>query len=169
LFFTGWATGIHNRREEILKVLSNRYNIYPKYENLWGEEKEKAILSSKICLNIHFDNGLVFESPRMYEYLANKRFVLTEKISDSYPFIEGEDYESFYIHNMFQKIDYYLSHPQERNRIAKNGYNKISQYMLDDNIGTILERFILEKWIRKSRKQNIKSILFHKGLLNKKF
>ena len=114
LFFTGWSTGIHNRRAEILKALSDRYNIYPKYENLWGAEKEKAILSSKICLNIHFDNALVFESPRMYEYLANKKFVLTERISDSYPFIEGEDYDYFYVNNMIRKIDHYLSNPQEK-------------------------------------------------------
>lgn len=143
--------------------------MYPKYEKLWGEEKEQAIMSSKICLNIHFDNSLVYESPRMYEYLANKKFVLSEKISDSYPFIEGEDYESFYINNIVQKIEYYLVHPEERNRIAMNGYNKINHYLIDDNIEVILERFILEKWIRKSKRQNLKNILFHKLGIPKKY
>lgn len=152
LFFTGWATGIYNRRADLLNILSERYNMYPKYEDLWGEEKEKAILSSRICLNIHFDNALVFESPRIYEYLANKRFVLTEKISDSYPFVDGQDFISFYIHNIIDKIDYYLLHHKERNQIANNGFNKINQYMIDDKINIILERFILEKGIRSNRR-----------------
>lgn len=170
LFFCGWATGIGNRRTKILEVLTNKYHVYPKYENIWEDEKAKAIMSSKICLNIHFDNSLVFKSPRMYEYLANKKFVLTEKISNSYPFNEGEDYDYFYINNMIQKIDYYLSNPEERARIASNGYNKINQYMLDDSISIILERFLLEKWIRKSRRTNSKIIFFHKmGLHYKKF
>ncbi|WP_413307855.1 glycosyltransferase [Bacillus sp. 1P10SD] len=169
LFFIGWATGIHDRREKLLRLLTEHYNVFPKYE-IWGSEKEKAMLSSKICLNLHFDNCLVYESPRMYEYIANKRFVLTEKISDSYPFVEGEDYDSFYIHNMIQKIDFYLSNSEERNRIANNGFNKINKYMIDDNINILIERLLLEKWIRKSKRQRIKNILFHKiGYLNKKF
>lgn len=170
LLFVGWATGINNRRSRILELLSEKYHIYPKYENLWGDEKERAILSSKICLNLHFDNSLVYESPRMYEYLANKKFVLSEKISDSYPFIEGQDYDYFYIHNMFEKIDYYLSNTEERQRIAINGFNAANRQMLNDNIRIILERFLLEKWIRKSFKWQTKKTFFHIiGLRHKTF
>lgn len=159
IFFTGWATGIDNRRKKLLNILSERYNVFPKYQGLWGAEKAEAILSSKICLNIHFDNALVYESPRMYEYIANEKFVLTERISDSFPFIEGEDYDSFYINNMFEKIDYYLANPEERKRISTNGYKKINNFMLHDHINIILERFLLEKWVRKNEKANIKSVL----------
>jgi hypothetical protein len=165
LLFIGWPTGIYNRREDLLKILSDRYNVYPKYEELWGEEKEKAILASKICLNIHFDNALVFESPRMYEYLANKKFVLTERISNSYPFIEGQDYDSFYIHNILDKIDYYLSNQQKREYIAQNGYNKINRFMLDEHIYLILERILLEKTVRANTK-SIKTKIFRKLGLN---
>lgn len=170
IFFTGWATGIDNRRANLLNLLSKNFNMYPKYENLWGGEKEKAISASKICLNIHFDSGLVFESPRIYEYIANKRFVLTEKISDSYPFVEGEDYESFYIHNVLEKVDYYLSNNEARERIALNGYNKINKHMLTDNIHIILERLLLEKSYRKTNRLSKRSIILQKlGLGVKKW
>ena len=44
-------------------------------------------------------------------------------------FIPGEDlvlYDS--VDDLIQKIDYYLSHEEERLQIAKNGYEKVKRY-----------------------------------------
>ncbi|TYS60084.1 glycosyltransferase family 1 protein [Sutcliffiella horikoshii] len=167
IFFAGWATGIDERRKKILELLCKRYNVYPKFQGLWGEEKEIAMMSSKICLNIHFDNSLVFESPRMYEFLSNKRFVLSEKISDSFPFVEGVDYDAFYVHNIFEKIDYYLAHPIERQKIALNGYDKALNMAMSNHIHLILERFLMEKGVRKSNKRLVNRSIWSKlGLQN---
>lgn len=160
LFFAGSPIGVRGRREKLLKALEERYRLYPQVSNLWGEEKGEGILSSKICLNIHFDHSLVFESPRIYEYLSNKKFVLSERMADSYPFVAGVDYGEFQIRNIFDRVDYYLSHDEERARIAENGHAKAGSFRLDDHVSIILDRFLMEKGYRMSRREDVRKALW---------
>lgn len=164
LLFTGWPKGIDRRRERILDSLHGKYSFYPKYDNVWGSEKFKAMQESRICLNIHFDHGMVFESPRIYESLANKKFVLSEKIYDSTPFTAGEDYIDFHLNDLERKIDFYLSHEEERYRIAENGFNKVRNDRLEDNIWIIIDKVIQHKNIRQYRDRTFK----YKILMNRK-
>ena len=168
IFFVGWAKGTDHRRARILEILKAKYSMYPKFQSLWGQEKFHAMAESRICLNLHYDHALVFESPRIYEYLANNRFVLTERILDSSPFVPGEDFAEFYLNNVIEKIDYYLESPEARYRIAENGHNKIKKLGIDDNIHLILEHFIQKFIIRESTMKRIKYnlVVNNKKLIN---
>ena len=162
LLFIGEATGVDGRRERILNMLDRKYNLYPLKSNLWGEEKADAILNSKICLNLHFDNSLCCEYPRLGDYFANKKFVLSEKMYNFLPFIDGEDYVSFYEGQLCKTIDYYLANPNEAKLIASNAFDKFSKFSLDEKVDMLLSPLILEKYNRKKFDYRLLNSLFHK-------
>ncbi len=93
---------------------------------------------SKINLNITTRSITSGLSQRIWDILACKGFLLTNyqpEINDY--FIEGfhlETYKSY--DELLDKIKYYLSHDNEREAIATNGYNLIKEK------GTVLNRVI---------------------------
>lgn len=139
LFFVGNPTGIDQRRAKLLKRLKEKYTLNPNQEDLWGEDKFLAMSKAKICLNIHFDHSLCFESPRLYEYFHNKCFVLSEFISDSTPFVDGEDFIAFDESNIESLIDYYLNHEDEMDKIAENAFLKAQNYPLEKTAFKMLQ------------------------------
>lgn len=121
IVFLGNPFGGTGRRENILKTLDREFNCCPIRE-AWGEEKYRLINSAKICLNLHQFSSASFESSRIFELLSEKAFVLSEKIENSQPFIEGRDYAAFSGEKeMIERIHYYLRNPEARLVIAKSG------------------------------------------------
>lgn len=161
LLFLGDITGFRNRRTGILEHLDKKYKLYPYTKPIWGEEKKKAILGSKICLNIHYQESQVFESPRIYEYLCNRRFVLSEPIYDPYPFEDGTDLVSFLPFNLTNLIDKYLNDAPKRLAIAESGYQKTRTHSADRYARTIVQRFQLEKSMRARLRYRVRDRLFH--------
>lgn len=161
LLFLGDNTGYKGRRTELLEWLDRKYRLYPWQKPVWGEEKKKAILRSKICLNIHYQESLVFESPRIYEYLCNKRFVLTEPVFDPYPFEDGKDFVSFLPFNLSAQIDLYLRDEKKRKAVAESGYRKTLDHPLERYAGIFLQRFQLEKGMRTRLRYRVRDRLFH--------
>jgi len=161
LLFIGDGGGVDGRRAEILNKLDRKYNLYPLKSNLWGDEKAIALQSSKICLNLHFDNSFCSEYPRLGDYFANKKFVLSEKLYNAEPFVDGEDYVSFYEGQLCQTIDYYLDKPNETSDIANNAYEKLSKFPLSKKIDLLLLPLLLEKNSRKKIDYRLSNILFH--------
>lgn len=149
LMFLGAPTGIDNRRGRILAELEKHYRIYPEYEGLWKEKKKNKALHAKICLNLHFDHGFSYEAPRMFEFLANERFVLSEKMADPSPFRDGIDYASCYVGKLREWIDHFLEHPRERERIAAAGAARGREFPLSRSVEMILNRFLVEREARK--------------------
>jgi hypothetical protein len=128
LIFIGNYYGVDNRRKKILDRLKTKYNVYPKHEDLWGIDKINAIQRSKICLNIHYDHSIAFETNRLYEYMSLKKFVISEYIFDSFDLQDGNHFVSFNsIDDLIVKVSYYLENESERDRIANNAYNYLMQ------------------------------------------
>lgn len=114
-------------RKGLINELSKRYRFHHAgADNLCrGEAHSKVCASSKIMVCQNATNDIPgYWSNRVYLHLACKSFVL-------HPFVKGmdrffEDGESLVYwkgkDDLFDKIDYYLDRPDERNRIAETGY-----------------------------------------------
>ncbi len=148
LLFIGNMPGMRNRREVLLSFLNKKYSIYPETTELWNEKKQKAILESRICLNIHYDESRYYESARMNDYFANHAFVLSEPMKYTEPYVEGEDYVEFFWTNICEKIDYYLEHEEERLKIADNAYKKLHEHSLMESTKILIDVLILESYNR---------------------
>ena len=116
--------GYYINRVEFIKKIVYKYT--NKYKNFYGrvtpEEAGDLYSRSKICLNIHGSQSKYGANPRTFEILATKSF----EIVDYNPYIEKilRDGVSFYRdeNELFQKIEYYLTHDSERATIAAKGY-----------------------------------------------
>lgn len=144
--FIGNMPGVDNRRKEILEKLQQKYKCYPIRNDLWGGNKTLALKSAKIYLNIHFEESRCMESPRIYDYIANRCFVLSEPMHNPYPFVVGKDYDDFYISNMFNKTDYYLKYDEKRLQIVNTAYETLNNIPLRDTVKQLLDIIILESY-----------------------
>lgn len=93
---------------------------------LSSKEVAEKYSRSKICLNIHNSNIDSF-NPRAYEILATGGFLLTDARKNYDGLIPGEDlvcYSS--VEEMIEKIEYYLFHDDEREKIADCGRKKVT-------------------------------------------
>ena len=149
ILFVGWHSRLKNclysRRDAILNALAEKYNVYPPSNNLWGEKKQEAIRKSKICLNLHYEEARFMETARLWDYFSNHAFVMSDRIYDPYPFVQDEDYCSFFLTDIEEKIDYYLAHDEERRKIADNAFKKVSE--LSDNtdaVSLLIDAVLLE-------------------------
>ena len=136
----------NSRRKVIMDYLKERYNVMPQSEGIWGEKKAKALGEAKIYLNLHQDEGLITEYPRLYDYISNHCFVLSEPMANAEPFTEGEDYDIFYITNMCAQIDFYLQNEQERKRISDHAYRVAKSNDIYNNISLMLNEIYLEMY-----------------------
>jgi len=140
LLFLGNLPGTAERRARMLEELSQRYRVYPT-TYAWGEKKTDAIRNSAICLNIHYYESGGFESPRIFDYLSQHAFVLSERSDECFPFTPAHDFADFVgREHLVQQIDHYLALPEERDRIRENGFRTASQYTFDK----VFRRFALE-------------------------
>ena len=96
------------------------------------EEWRKIYRSSKITIAIHYQNGKIpchQASPKVYEALACKSFLLVDNQSDVKSLFEDGKHLTIFrdIKDLREKIKYYLAHPEERERIAEEGYQEVIQ------------------------------------------
>lgn len=119
-------------------------------------------MNSTICLNLHFDNSLCCEYPRLGDYFANKKFVLSEKMYNAQPFIDGKEYVSFYEGQLSKIVDQYLNNSNELSCIANNAYQKFSKFSLTGTIDLLLMPLLLEKYNRGKFDYRLLNRLFHR-------
>lgn len=150
------GAGFPTHRQVLINKLREKYTVLdtatPDFV-LWGKDKYRAIAEARICLNIHQESGLVMESPRLYDYFANKAFVMSETMKWTEPFVDGEDYITYYYSDVMEKVEYYLKNSQEREKIAANAYVKVCSMTLDKNINIVIDAILMEmnyKWLRKN-------------------
>ncbi len=109
-------------------------SMIPKINNRGGADSvtmmPKIIKCSKINLNLTnrpIKTGLPL---RIFDLMGAGGFVISNYQAEiPEHFIPGEDivlYDS--IPDLLNKIDYYLTHDEERKQIAKNGYEKVKKY-----------------------------------------
>jgi hypothetical protein len=119
VLFVGSVT---KRRREILDRLNKEFKIVE--TKAYGREMVELFNRSKIVLNIHAADYLDTET-RVFEVLGSGAFLLTERLSAESPFTKGIHLvEVDSQHDLPAAITHYLSHNEERERIANQGYQE---------------------------------------------
>ena len=98
--------------------------------NAFGEKHSEIASRSKINLNFCTTAGA---SDRIYKLLGAKGFVLSDDWEGrEKTFQDGEHLVIFEdIDDLNAKIDYYLEHPEERQRISTAGHQEVQKYTRD--------------------------------------
>jgi len=111
--------------------LSNKFiKKYPLLKNhvvgsAYGEEMVKILAQSKISLNIHDPSQPCGGNLRLFEIPATKSLQIADKCPQDW-FKDGDEIV-LYNNNqdLLQKINYFIDNDEEREIIAKNGYEKL--------------------------------------------
>jgi hypothetical protein len=112
------------RRQKIISELANSFSVTTC--SAFGQEMVNLINRAKIILNIHGEDFLDTET-RVYETLACKGFLLTEKLSSENPFQDCIHLvEAKGIKDLKDKIAYYLDSNTSRQEIAEAGYQEVT-------------------------------------------
>jgi hypothetical protein len=143
VMFIGYPIGEQFRRRYILnrleKYLRDRgapFSFSAPAKRTIGENYSKALFSSKISLNIHYTHMRYFEYHKLIvDSFCNKRFIISEEISNLSPFVSGEHLAICNANQFEDQIGYYLDHEEQRKRIADNAYNFVrTQFTLTENL-----------------------------------
>lgn len=114
--------------------------------SVWGNELYQLLASSKIVLNItrtHFYAAETGVNLRLFEALAAGCFLLTDECEEVLELFEvGVEIEVFKnATDLKQKVEYYLSHHEEREAIARLGHQKfLTLYKWDVRVIEFIER-----------------------------
>ena len=125
VLFYGTATEDRKQIRKLLeKALSGKNIIF--CVGLWADQKDRMIARSKVILNLHGYPSNIFESSRVCHLLSNKAFVITENSMDDadYPEVD-EGLIRTDRKDIVNTVVKYLDLPQERNKIALQGYNSV--------------------------------------------
>lgn len=102
------------RRQKFLHAIQEKYPIKI-VNNLFGNDMQIALHQTKIIVNIHYYEGALLETTRIYEALSEGCLVISEKSTDSSEYPELESLVDFVeigdISAMCERIDYWLSDP----------------------------------------------------------
>jgi hypothetical protein len=127
----------------ITRELGDRFN-NDRY--FFGEDHARQLLKGHIVFQCSQFGEI---TRRVFEGMACGRMVLTDRLPEATRmeelFVDGEDivyYEDG--KDAVDKINYYIDHPEERERIARNGYIKVMQEHTITNRVDVLERLIYE-------------------------
>lgn len=123
----------------------NRLRKRVRFKELWCAEMGKAIASNKICLGLLYHANRDLHTSRSFEIPACRGFMLAERTDEHRMYFE-EDKEAVYFSSfeeMMEKIHYYLSHEEERRRIADAAYRRClrSPYRYLDRATFAIEQF----------------------------
>jgi tetratricopeptide (TPR) repeat protein len=137
---------INDRRHHILSELEARgVKVHTTFT--YGKERDDLIARSKIILNLHFYPAKVFEIVRVSYLLANQRFVISERGSqsaDETAFGSGVVFAEY--EDLVETCLEYLDRPQEREKIAKTGFELMVQRPQSEYLRLVLsESQILDR------------------------
>lgn len=125
----------NNKKQDLIRVN------YKGSVDYW-EEMPKVFAGSKINLNITIPNIKSGIPLRIYDILGAGGFCITNFQAELPMFFENEKHLVWYYNerDLYEKVDYYLSHDEERNRIAQAGYNYVkANCSYENRINEILE------------------------------
>ena len=131
-------------RQEVLILLSERYPCHfythkktpslPHTINRGtaANRMEACIIfrCSKINLNITLRSIRTGIPLRAFEIMGSGGFLMTNYQEDFLEYFDpGVDFDCYYSYDdLLKKVEYYLTHEEERRQIAENGYRKVKQY-----------------------------------------
>lgn len=118
------------------KEYKDKFELYPKEKLIWGRELADLYTSTKIVIGDSI-NSPYYWSNRIYETLGRGGFLIHPEIKGlEKEFEYGIDFVPYKYGDfagLKRKIDYYLSHSEERKKISDSGFKKCKKY-------TFLER-----------------------------
>jgi hypothetical protein len=130
---------VTSERKRILSTLAQSYRINEQHY-YWQKEISGVYSRAKIVLNLPHADDLNF---RTFEALSCGALLLTKRIKNGQEllFQEGVHYAAFADeHELFAKVDYYLSHEKERAAMAAAGLEEVWQrHRLEQRIPEILD------------------------------
>lgn len=132
--FIGGAT---ERRQAIIKTIGD---IFWKVKSTKLTESE-VIARSQINLNIKNSHRGAFEAGRVIcLLLGNKAFTISEPYEDDIPLVNGEHLIIAKAEDLPTTVKYYLAHPEERIKIAEQGYDFVkNHYTMTQNLERALK------------------------------
>ncbi len=143
IYGSGWSRW--SLSEKLKKCLANK--------PVYAEELAKVYAGAKIILAFMRRGNRDLSNSRMFEVPACGAFMLTERSREVFKFFkEGKEIECFDgFEELREKVDYYLSHDAERNKMAKEGYHRVTSSGNDflhraDRIVDVFE----EMWLTES-------------------
>ena len=124
--------------------LSPKVKIMPP---LGYEDISKVYYNSKININITLHSIETGIPQRVFDVMAAGGFMLSnyqEELEEL--FVPGEDIVLYHnLEELEEKVEYYLTHEEERKRIARNGQKKVITYHdMHDRMRAIME-FVIKK------------------------
>jgi len=130
LLFVGRST---QHRESIFNPLKHHFDFLHIAHGIWSADLVELINQSRICLNVHAEAEISWE-PRLQMLLACDAFVISEPITPNDYYQPGIDYIEITRNGKWAEVvKYYLNNPEERQKIAENGYQRTLE-LLDSKI-----------------------------------
>lgn len=133
----------------LLNEFKGRFQLYgsgwtiPSLDCNASMQQQAAIFrGAKICISVSNFNQSKYASDRLLKYMGAGAFVLSHDFEDIEKLYEKNYHLSTFtsIDDMIEKCHYYLSDDQERNRIARNGYELTHNlYTWDSMINNLIK------------------------------
>lgn len=144
------------QRRDILTELSKKHNVglytYSDVRELirvkyrggvdYWSEMPKVFNQSKINLNMTIPNIKTGIPLRVFDVLGAQGFLITNFQAELPMYFENEKDMVYYFsqEDLYEKVDFYLKHDAERNKIAKSGYQKVKEnHSYEKALGEIIE------------------------------
>ncbi|TBU88039.1 spore maturation protein [Pseudomonas dryadis] len=134
-----------NRWRRNFPLMSSKLRQCVDDRSVWGDELQTLLQSSRIVLNItrsDFYGAETGVNLRIFEAVAAGCFLLTDHCDEiTALFNPGEEIEVFRSGaELKEKVRYYLAHPEERERIARNGH---ARFLKEHSWSGRVERILL--------------------------
>ncbi len=157
---------LNNKRKNILDNLKNNFNLNVaiKNNNIWGDDLDKLIYSSKIVLNIHFYENSTLEMHRISYLLNNKCFIISEKTDEINLMNKYSDGIIFCEYSkIIESCLFWLKQDEhKRNHISNSGYSIFKKESFDKYINQDIFKIEKEIDIIKSNKIKKNKISWYK-------
>lgn len=128
-----------NRIEAVDRLFRHFPNFF--YGQRRFESASEKYCESKIVFNIAMKDDL---NMRTFEAMGSGSFLLTDKISSIGDLFEDGKHLALYssLDEMVDKATYYLSHDDEREKIARAGYEEVmAKHTIDHRLDTMLAAY----------------------------
>ena len=128
-----------NREDALDRMFSTFPNFY--YGQQLFEAAARKYAESKVCFNISMEDDLIM---RVFEVMATGSFLLTNWVPTIEELFEDGKHLVLYrsLDEAVDKAKYYLSHDEEREKIAQAGYEHVlKNHTIQHRVNVILTEF----------------------------
>ncbi|MGC4009300.1 MAG: hypothetical protein QM805_10115 [Pseudomonas sp.] len=134
----------NERRKDYLNVISKRYKTKI-INNIFGEELYQEIAKSRLVVNIHYYEGALLETTRLYECLSLGAMLISESSPDVAENSQLQELVDFVavgdIEAMTRRIDHWLENPSDL--VEKTKQNEAILRSSPNSFNYYFNRFLL--------------------------